>query len=722
MDRGGADHRPLVGSQLRRGARWGAALVVALLLFLALPVARFEVPYSDVVLARDGSVLSARVATDEQWRFPPVDQVPERYALALTAFEDKRFWAHPGVDPLAMSRALWDNLRHRRVVSGASTLTMQTIRLARGNPPRTVGEKLWEALLALRLERRFSKAEVLAMYASHAPFGGNTVGLEAASQRYFQRPAAELSWAEAATLAVLPHSPGLVHPGRGRAELQAKRDRVLDRLVTRGQLSEQDAELAKLEPLPRQPGPVPRHAPHLVQRFAGKGATPTTVDLALQQQANAIVARHAARWAGNQVHNLAALMVSTDTGHVLAYVGNVPGLTGNHGQHVDIVQAPRSTGSLLKPLLYAHMIAAGELLPTQLVPDVPMRMGGFAPENFDRLFEGAIPADEALARSRNVPAVWMLQKHGVERFYRELQGFGLTTLVRPPGDYGLSLVLGGAEGSLWEMVGAYRQLGWQAHPRPTWQPLSLTGDAEESEAPPGRLAATAAWRTLEALVEVKRPGVLGAWRSFASSRPVAWKTGTSFGFRDAWAIGTTPDVTIGVWVGNADGEGRPELVGLRAAAPVLFDLLDAMPPGPWFDPPEGLASVEVCAHSGLLAAPIARAPSGSTCRRLVSGRTAAPTAGACIVRSPLARRGCMPIAQRRTPCTIGLGSHCPPRRRSIMRAESPDTVPFLPGSPDASQRRTPSSWASSIPSPGPGFMCPSSLTGVPAAWCCRGLT
>ncbi|MEM6929773.1 MAG: penicillin-binding protein 1C, partial [Myxococcota bacterium] len=578
------------------------------LAFLCIPVPRFSAPWSRVVPDAAGRVLSASVATDEQWRFPPAPSVPERYAAALVAFEDQRFFVHPGVDPLAVGRALRTNVEQGRVVSGASTLTMQVVRLSRGNPPRTVGEKLLEMVLALRLDVARTKRDILAMHAAHAPFGGNTVGLSAASERYFRRPPDDLSWAEAATLAVLPHSPGLIHPGRGREALRTKRDRLLVRLAARGTISAEDARLARLEPLPREPDPVPRLAPHTLDRL--RQATPdapprfaTTLRLDLQRQISAIAERHGRRLVANGVHNLAVLVADTLSGEVLAYVGNVDVAPGDHGQHVDVVRAPRSTGSVLKPLLYVEMVQAGELLPREVVPDVPLRIGGFSPENFDRSYLGAIPADLALARSRNVPAVWMLQRHGVLRFHRELLGFGLTTLDRPAADYGLSLVLGGAEGTLWDLVGAYRTLGLAAlqddAPRP---PLHLVG-APEAVAPVRSPDPVAAFVTLEALREVHRPGELGAWTTFSSSRPIAWKTGTSHGFRDAWAIGVTPSVTIGVWAGNADGEGRPELVGIRAAAPVLFDVLRSTPAGGWFADPGGGATVNVCQDSGMRAGP-----------------------------------------------------------------------------------------------------------------------
>ncbi len=581
-------------------SRAALALVAGFVVgFLCVPVPGFDVTWSPVVRSVEGRVLSAAVADDEQWRFPPPEELPARYAEALVAFEDQRFWWHPGVDPVAIGRALRTNLARGEVVSGASTITMQVVRMARGNPPRTLGEKLVEAVLALRLDLSRSKAEILALHAAHAPFGGNTVGLAAAAERYFRRPAHDLSWAEAATLAVLPHSPGLVHPGRGRGALRRKRDVLIDRLARRGVISSDDARLAKLEPLPREPDPVPRLAPHLLARGSGD----TTLQADLQAQIVALAERHGRRLASRGVHNLAILVADTRTGAAIAYVGNVDVSKGDHGQHVDVVTSPRSTGSVLKPLLYVEMIQAGELLPRQVVPDVPLRIGGFSPENFDRTYLGAIPADVALARSRNVPAVWMLQRHGVLRFHGELEGFGLTTLDRPAGDYGLSLVLGGAEASLWDLVGAYRTLGLAAmigdEPRPS---LHLWGDPEPS-VPSHSPDAVAAFVTLEALREVHRPGDLGAWSTFSSSRPIAWKTGTSHGFRDAWAIGVTPSVTIGVWAGNADGEGRPELVGLQAAAPVLFDVLRAAPDGGWFEEPNGGVTIQVCAESGMRAGP-----------------------------------------------------------------------------------------------------------------------
>jgi penicillin-binding protein 1C len=576
------------------------ALTLAAVAFFCLPIVQVEAPVSSVVLDRDGRLLGAVIAADEQWRFPPLTSVPERFEVALLAAEDKRFHRHIGVDPLAVARAVRLNLGERRVVSGASTLTMQTVRIARGNPSRTLPEKAWEALLALRLERSVSKGEILATYASHAPFGGNTVGLEAAAFRYFGRGPDELSWAEAATLAVLPNNPALVRPGRNAPRLRARRDALLGRLHVDGSITANELRLGVAESLPGAPHPVPRVAPHLVAKRQGH-RTLTTIDRRLQEQAVDVILRHSEGLDAQKIHNLAALITDVRTGEVLAYVGNVPRDQPIHGTHVDIVRARRSTGSTLKPFLYEALLDSGELLPDQLVPDVPMRIGGFAPENFDRKYEGALPASEALARSRNVPAAWMLKRYGVERFAARLRDLGLTTLHRDGADYGLSLVLGGAEGSLWDLVGMYRGLG-HAVAFPTDE-MRVQRWRESTVSAARRPDPASAWATVQALLEVRRPGVHGAWRSFDSGRKVAWKTGTSYGFRDAWAVGVTPEVAIGVWVGNHDGEGRAGLTGFEAAAPVLFDLFDLVDTGGWFDAPPGLVEAEVCTRSGERAGP-----------------------------------------------------------------------------------------------------------------------
>ena len=617
--------RIAVGVPVRRARALRLALVAALLLlafWLLVPVVSFDDPLSTVVLDRDGQLLGAWIAADGQWRFGVAETVPEKFAAAITTFEDRRFRFHPGVDPLALVRAAITDLRRGRVVSGGSTLTMQVVRLARKGRPRTLFEKAVEAVLAVRLTLSLSKNRVLGLYAAYAPFGGNTVGLDAAAWRYFGRDARLLSWAETATLAVIPNAPSLAYPGRNRDLLLSKRNRLLDALRQRGLIDPLTADLAKRELLPPAPERVPMLAPHLVarvraerqpRRFRAGDASPwvrTTLRLSVQERLTEVLGRHRRVLAENGAFNAAALVLDVPTGEVLAYAGNQwPPDAGEHGEHVDVVPAPRSTGSVLKPLLFASMLEAGEVLPTQLVPDVPTHIGTFHPENFDREYSGAVPAAQALARSLNVPAVRMLRAFGVGRFCAVLRRLGITTLDRPGEHYGLALILGGAEGTLWDVTGVYAGLARSAL-APTARAARGAFFAPKYEWPVRRegiaspLGPAASYLTLRAMLEVERPGDDLAWRSFGSSRKIAWKTGTSYGFRDAWAVGVTPRHAVGVWVGNADGEGRPGLTGHSAAAPILFDVFDTLPGGPFFSvPAEGLVDVEVCARSGMRVGP-----------------------------------------------------------------------------------------------------------------------
>jgi penicillin-binding protein 1C len=614
------------------------AFAFAMAFWFSLPSPLFDPVYSTVIMDREGRLLSASIAADGQWRFPADTQIPARFVTALLTWEDKRFFRHPGIDPFAIVRAVSSNIRGNKVVSGASTITMQVIRLSRPGAPRTVPEKLFEMLLALRLETGATKSQILRYFASMAPFGGNVVGFEAASWRYFGREPETLTWAECALLAVLPNSPGLVHPGKNRETLLAKRDTLLEMLFHQGAIDSDTLEQARREPLPSQPYPLPQHAPHLLSRIreesskslsAGNGSpgrkaearVRTTLDFSLQVRVNQIVLRASELWKESGVENGAVMVEDVATGDVLAYAGNVPPSSErDSGTYVDIITSRRSTGSLLKPFLYAAMLDAGETLPDQLVSDVPTRIGGFVPENNTGGYGGAVPASAALAHSLNVPAVRMLRAFGVQRFTDILKGLGLTTLIRPASQYGLTLILGGAEGTLWELIGLYaglarsalrlpeiRQEGRSAFFPPHYMQQSAGSGRSGptvANAPRVELSAGASWLTLKALLEVERPGEEGAWRDYIGSRKIAWKTGTSQGFRDAWAIGVTPRYAVGVWVGNASGVGKPDLRGSALAAPVLFDVFGLLPETGWFAAPESdLARVTVCAKSGFRAGP-----------------------------------------------------------------------------------------------------------------------
>ena len=586
--------------RLRPGISLGLAVILLAYLF-CLPRNLFkDTVYSTVVESAEGELLGARIAEDGQWRFPPCDTVPERFATALVQFEDRHFRWHPGVNPVAMGRALVQNLRSGHVVSGGSTITMQVIRLSR-QKERTVKQKLIESILATRLELRYSKRRILALYASHAPFGGNVVGLEAAAWRYFGRPASELSWAEAATLAVLPNAPATLHLSKGRDELLAKRNRLLKRLLEHGDISADTYEAALEEPLPQAPLPLPAFAPHYVENCPKGVRTRTSLRIGLQKAVTAAVDRQSDDLAREGVSDLAAVVMDNRTGEVVAYVGNASPYRERPGVQVDIASSPRSTGSILKPFLYEAALEEGLILPRTLLPDIPVNLGGFAPQNFDRQFYGAVPAAEALARSLNVPAVFLLRQYGVPKFYSLLQARGLTTLTRNPETYGLSLILGGAEGRLDEITAAYSAMA-----------ASVITDSEQPVMAGFDRPSLAIWYTLDALKEVNRPDELD-WRLIRSVRKAAWKTGTSYGFRDAWAVGMTPEYTIGVWAGNAEGQGVPGLTGARTAGPVMFDILGLLPASnDWFEMPgqaghnensDRSSLAKVCVASGYLAGP-----------------------------------------------------------------------------------------------------------------------
>ena len=566
-----------------------------------LPRHLFHVPYSTVVTDRNEELLGARIASDGQWRFPPRNTTPEKIKECLITFEDKHFYHHWGVNPFAIGRAFYQNVKNKRIVSGGSTLTMQTIRLAR-NESRTFREKLIEMIWATRLEFRASKEEILSMYISHAPFGGNVVGLDAAAWRYFGHSADDLSWAESAMLAVLPNAPAMIHLSKGRKTLLDNRNRLLKQLLEKKTIDSSTYELAISEPLPDEPHPLPQIAPYLVSRFYQERNgeySRSTINKGIQTQIEDLAERWSNEFRRSDIRNLAILVIDIPSNQVVAYCGNVHFDQKQGGNQVDVIQAPRSTGSILKPFLYYAMLQEGSLLPDMLLPDVPVNINGFTPQNFSMQFEGAVPASEALARSLNIPAVTMLQRYGVPKFHSFLQQIGLKTINRSSSHYGLSLILGGAEATLWDVTNAYAMMGRSLLqlPQRSCSLLLPTSRITESTDPfqPG-----AVWQTFDALKEVNRPEEID-WKSIPSMQTIAWKTGTSYGFRDAWAVGVTPRYAVGVWVGNATGEGKPGLVGAQTAGPVLFDIFNLLPSSSWFTRPAGIfVEAEVCRKSGHL--------------------------------------------------------------------------------------------------------------------------
>lgn len=594
---------------------------IILVFIFSLPSTLFKDPYSTAVYDKNNQLLGVKIAEDGQWRFPETQKISPKFEACILNFEDQRFYYHFGIDPIAITRAIKQNISSGKIKSGGSTISMQTIRIARKGKERTYYQKIIEVILAFRLELSYSKKEILQLYASHAPFGGNTVGIEAAAWRYFERSPEQLSWAENAMLAVLPNSPSLINTAKNREILKEKRDFLLKKLYTKNIISEEEYELAILEPIPEHPNPYPMHAYHLVNRAAkefpnNNSKIETTIDINLQKQINEIVNIYNQRYKANHIYNIACLVLEVESGKTLAYVGNADINSETPEKAIDMIKANRSSGSILKPFLYAAALSAGEILPKTLLRDTPLRIGSFSPENFDKSFDGAVPASEALARSLNIPFVLLLKEYGIAKFIYVLKSLGLKSVNKSSEHYGLSLILGGAETSLWDICSTYASMArslknynkYQSkYSKSDYHEASYIKNAELNEQEDLRdwsfLSASSIWFTFEAMSSVNRPAEEKQWRTFSSKQKISWKTGTSFGFKDAWSVAVTPDYVVGVWVGNASGEGRNGITGLRVAAPVLFDIINILPSYKnWFEIPyDDMILAPVCKQSGYLA-------------------------------------------------------------------------------------------------------------------------
>lgn len=598
-----------------------SALLFGLLVlfYFCLPTPLFNTPNSTVLEDHKGELLAARIADDGQWRFPLCDSVPYKFEQAVLSFEDEDFYNHPGLDFKAIAAAVYKNLKAGKVVRGGSTISMQVMRLAGNNPERSLLIKIKETLQALRLEVKYSKKYILRLYASEAPFGGNVVGLETASWRYFGRPAWKLSWAESAMLAVLPNAPSLIFPGKNQKMLKNKRDRLLKKLYLKGEIDSLTYQLSLKEEIPGRPLALPQVAPHLLDHAEKSGKKGqkmvSSVDIYLQERVNDLLSLHFERLSSNEIYNAAALVIEIESGEVKAYNGNIPGHPVSHkGYDVDIIQAPRSTGSILKPFLYAMLMNDGFYLPESLVPDIPTIMGDYAPKNYHLTYDGAVPLKNAISRSLNVPAVRLLHEYGIEKFHHNLKNQGMTTLTHPASHYGLSIILGGAEGTIWDMAGMYRNMAWKLnhyHLRKAgikkeaeeviWKKDTKLSSVKMENFP----SASCIYQTFEAMNEVSRPEEDQSWRMYSSSYKIAWKTGTSFGHRDGWAIGCTPNYVVAVWAGNASGEGMPGLTGIDAAAPIMFDIFRVLKKSSWFVKPVGdMQKIAICPNSGFKASEI----------------------------------------------------------------------------------------------------------------------
>jgi penicillin-binding protein 1C len=605
----------------RHKTKLGAFLILAFLYWLWLPSRLFNSPTSTILLDENNQLLAAKIAKDGQWRFPQSDSVPEKFKKCITLFEDEYFFYHPGINPVSIFKSIGRNISAGKIKSGGSTITMQIARMIRKNQRRNYYQKIVELLLAVRIELSYSKNSILNIYASNAPFGSNVIGLSAASWRYFGRSPEKLSWAENAVLAVLPNSPSLIYPGKNQTALLNKRNRLLKKLRDKNIIDNSTYELSLKEELPQKPFPLPQLAPHLLNRCISENGDSrffhTTINQNLQIQAAELLNKHIQTLSANQIHNAGVLVAEVETGNVLAYVGNSSSPLNDHENYVDVINSPRSTGSILKPFLYAFMLNENKILPSSLLEDVPTQIGAYGPKNFSLSYDGLVPADQAIARSLNVPAVKMLMDYSAVKFHYRLKQLGFKTFTKPTAHYGLSLILGGGEATLWDIASAYASMGRalnnfsdrkNKYAANSYHQLKFTHEknqVKQSRQTADLLNASSIWFTFNAMTELMRPQDYVGWMQFLSKHKIAWKTGTSFGFRDAWAVGLNSKYIVAVWVGNADGEGRPELTGTAAAAPLMFSVFNLLSQKTWFNKPQSdLEKIKVCRQSGFKASEI----------------------------------------------------------------------------------------------------------------------
>ncbi len=627
------------GKALRRLIIWSGAGLVGLVLLLcaALLLLDRRFPFSEqafappgavIVTDRRGEPLRFFLPHDDRWRFPVrLRDVSPVLVETVLASEDRYFHYHPGVNPFSILRAALTNLRAGAVRCGGSTIPMQLARLA-DPAPRTLRVKTREALRALQLDVHYDKERLLSWYLNMAPFGGNIVGVGAAAYFYFGKHPSQLSLGEAALLAILPRSPKGYDPFRNPERAKAVRDRLLDQLARRGDVSRVEAEAAKAQELPRRRHAPPMLAPHLsgtlYERYARPAnprtmAVRSTLDARMQRIAQ-IKLRERVDWLrGQGLSNAAAVVLDVRTREVLVMVGSARFFDDKHQGQINGALTKRSPGSALKPFLYALAMDKGLVTPQSLLLDLPTDFAGYVAQNYDKRYRGRVTVEEALARSLNAPAVRLLAETGLGDFHALLLDLGLRSIDKPPGYYGLPLVLGGAEVRLLDLVNAYATLAQGGMHREVRDVLEVTDDypfmGERTEdAPPGgaghgrRLLSAEACHLVERILSgVERADMPLGWNLARDVPAVAWKTGTSYGHRDAWAVGYSSRHAVGVWVGNMDGRPERGISGARHAGPLLFELFRALEPsGSHLPEPEflNIEQVEVCAESRHLATPL----------------------------------------------------------------------------------------------------------------------
>lgn len=551
----------------------------------------FEDRYSVSVLDNNGNIIGVYLNKDEQWHLKSIDKIPEKLKTAVMVFEDKNFYSHNGVDFSAVMRALKDNIFEKRR-TGASTITMQAVKMAQPKE-RSYFNKYLEIVHAFKLEKYYKKDEILKMYLNNAPYGGNIVGYKTASYMYFRKSSKELTWSEAALLAVLPNSPGLMNVEKNREKLIEKRNFLLKKLYEKNFINERQYEISLKEPVPDKRYSFPVLAPHLVRRLVNenkdKKIIKSTIDSEIQKKTEKAVKDYSEFLKLSGINNTAVLIINNKNYEVTAYAGSQDFYDFKNNGQVDGITAKRSPGSLLKPFLYAKVIDEGIAAPQSKLPDVPLYFSNFSPQNADKKYYGMVEMRDALIKSLNIPFVELLKDYGEDKFFYFLKDI-LNFEDRNPERYGLSLILGTKEFTMEEIGILYSGLANYGN----FKNLKYTEESTEEERQ--LLTKGASYLTLTTMRELERPGMEKFYRE---KNPVSWKTGTSHGRRDGWAAGITPEWTVVVWTGNFTGEGNPNLTGVYTGGNLLFNILKILPKTEKdFIMPSDLEKIEVDKETG----------------------------------------------------------------------------------------------------------------------------
>ncbi len=581
-------------------------LVFFILLF-CIPLPNIKPTYSKTIIDKEGNVVSSNVSSEQQWHLPLDVKIPEQLKMAIILYEDEYFYWHLGINPMSVVKSLAVNVKSRKIKRGASTITMQVMRMRNRSKSRTLSTKLFESVAAVKYSFLRSKNRVLEEWCDIAPFGGNTIGVKTAAFRYFNRNLDQLSPAEIALLAVLPNTPSSVNLAKNRLLLTQRRNNLLKKMVTHQVITHEDYELAVGEDLPSDPITVPSDAQHLLDylslKYKDQALFKTTLDRTIQNNLTELINEESTYLQKEDINAMAAMVVDIEKNELVAYVGNSNQVNQDYS-YVDVLQSQRSYGSLLKPLLYASALESGNFLPNEFILDIPTNYGEFRPENFDRKYRGIVPLDDIITQSLNVPSVRLLYEYGLNNFYALLQNLKIKHLNRGVDHYGLSIILGGGETSPWEISRIYKGLAqnYMGLSKP-YNPIKILYNEIPEHLTSFSFNPYTIEHTIKAMSNLSRPREDKSWQLFGYDHKIAWKTGTSYGHKDAWAAGFNKKYQVTVWVGNEYGEGRKDLTGIVRAAPILFKIFNALPDQRWFDTKPYSSSqtlITVCKETGRL--------------------------------------------------------------------------------------------------------------------------